>query len=293
MVLRFLFTYFIASHVFCAQEDTPTDYELLQKEVLHASFSEESFMGRGTYGEVFVVQLSSGLKIAVKRSSGSDYSSSYNEALILRNLQHYNIIKFEYFFTFSSNCYLCLALMDCDLDFLLNRERELGKNKRQFSQDHIVLAMLHILDGLDYLKSQRVVHGDIKPLNILLNGEPLRCVIADFGDSVCLKEGIESIPIEEDKILPTTLWYRSWEILNRDERGYSYPCDIWASGCVFWEILFLSPLFPGSYCPIERIDNLREQLAKDSLSNNNQIEMVKTTLPKIDPSKFSKEWQRK
>uniref|UniRef100_A0A0G4G9D7 Protein kinase domain-containing protein n=1 Tax=Chromera velia CCMP2878 TaxID=1169474 RepID=A0A0G4G9D7_9ALVE len=43
---------------------------------------------------------------------------------------------------------------------------------------------------------------------------------------------------------PCTRWYRAPECLMTD-REYSFPVDMWSSGCMWVELLTLQPLFPG------------------------------------------------
>lgn len=41
-----------------------------------------------------------------------------------------------------------------------------------------------------------------------------------------------------------TRWYRAPELLL-NSKDYSYPVDIWAFGCLLFELLTGTPLFPG------------------------------------------------
>eukprot|EP00826_Nyctotherus_ovalis_P006442 TRINITY_DN1152_c0_g2_i1.p2 TRINITY_DN1152_c0_g2~~TRINITY_DN1152_c0_g2_i1.p2 ORF type:complete len:104 (-),score=40.50 TRINITY_DN1152_c0_g2_i1:51-341(-) len=43
----------------------------------------------------------------------------------------------------------------------------------------------------------------------------------------------------------STRWYRSPECLLTDGY-YNYKMDLWGTGCVFFEVLSLFPLFPGN-----------------------------------------------
>jgi renal tumor antigen len=82
-----------------------------------------------------------------------------------------------------------------------------------------------------------IYHRDIKPENILISGEIVK--LADLGS--CW--GIYSKPPFTEYI--STRWYRSPECLLTDGY-YNHKMDYWGVGCVFFEILTLTPLFPGA-----------------------------------------------
>jgi renal tumor antigen len=77
----------------------------------------------------------------------------------------------------------------------------------------------------------------VKPENILLKGDVVK--LADFGSC----RSIYSKPPYTEYI--STRWYRAPECLLTDGY-YSYKMDIWSIGCVFFEVLSLQPVFPGS-----------------------------------------------
>ncbi|XP_063980980.1 MAPK/MAK/MRK overlapping kinase-like isoform X2 [Diachasmimorpha longicaudata] len=94
-----------------------------------------------------------------------------------------------------------------------------------------------LLKGLDHLHKYGIFHRDIKPENILVKGEVVK--LADLGSV----RGIYSRPPYTEYI--STRWYRSPECLLTT--GFYGPkMDVWALGCVYYELLTLKPLFPGS-----------------------------------------------
>lgn len=83
-----------------------------------------------------------------------------------------------------------------------------------------------VLDGLTYLKESRIVHGDIKPSNLLLSSTGF-VKICDFGIAKRLAEG-EKLVVEMTKGSPPfmapELWVEGFE--------YDYAVDLFAFGCV-------------------------------------------------------------
>lgn len=126
---------------------------------------------------------------------------------------------------------LNFELMDCNLYELISRKGMViseAKAKHYFFQ---------IMKGVEYMHSKGIFHRDIKPENILIKDQTIK--LADFGSC----RGIHSKQPYTEYI--ATRWYRSPECLLCDGI-YTYKMDIWGSGCVLFEILTKSPLFPGS-----------------------------------------------
>eukprot|EP00830_Metopus_es_P004852 TRINITY_DN14471_c0_g1_i1.p1 TRINITY_DN14471_c0_g1~~TRINITY_DN14471_c0_g1_i1.p1 ORF type:complete len:323 (+),score=44.61 TRINITY_DN14471_c0_g1_i1:92-1060(+) len=87
------------------------------------------------------------------------------------------------------------------------------------------------------MHSVGIFHRDIKPENILLLDDVVK--LADFGSC----RGVYSKQPFTEYI--STRWYRSPECLLTDGY-YNYKMDVWGAGCVFFEMLSLFPLFPGT-----------------------------------------------
>lgn len=90
------------------------------------------------------------------------------------------------------------------------------------------------------------LHRDIKPENILLSSSNV-AKLCDFG--FCWKLKVEQEVLTD---YVATWWYWSPELLITSK--YNYAVDIWALGCVMYEMLTGDPLFPG--------DNLIDQISQ-------------------------------
>lgn len=86
-----------------------------------------------------------------------------------------------------------------------------------------------ILSGVRYLHERRFIHRDLKLANIFLT-DRLKVKIGDFG--------LATQVFYEGELKETscgTANFLAPEIVNR--RGYSYPVDIWAIGCIMYYLL--------------------------------------------------------
>ncbi|KAJ9591196.1 hypothetical protein L9F63_002267 [Diploptera punctata] len=128
---------------------------------------------------------------------------------------------------------LIFELMDMSMYDLLKTR------KRCLPESRVKNYLYQILRGIDHLHQHGLFHRDIKPENILLKVQTELVKLADLGSV----RGIFCRPPYTEYI--STRWYRSPECLLTN--GYYGPkMDIWATGCVFFELLTLKPLFPGA-----------------------------------------------
>ncbi|KAL4462051.1 hypothetical protein ABPG74_000896 [Tetrahymena malaccensis] len=105
-----------------------------------------------------------------------------------------------------------------------------------------------ILEGLNYLHHQGIMHRNLKIDNILLDKDVVK--ISDFGLSRLVS--IPHIPYtpEDPKERERSgrearrLWYRAPELLLR-KSIYTFEIDMWSFGCLLAEIVLNEPLFAG------------------------------------------------
>ncbi|CAG7826117.1 unnamed protein product [Allacma fusca] len=88
--------------------------------------------------------------------------------------------------------------------------------------------MFQLMRALRHLHKHGIFHRDVKPENILLKNDLLK--LGDLGSV----RGLYSRPPYTEYI--STRWYRSPECLLTCGY-YSFKMDVWAAGCVFYEIL--------------------------------------------------------
>ena len=114
--------------------------------------------------------------------------------------------------------------------------------ERQLPVDEAVRLGGQIAEGLAYAHRQGVVHRDIKPANILL--QDASPVIADFGIALALRATGRDRLTETGLSLGTP-HYMSPEQATGDQQ-VGPATDIYALGCVLYEMLVGEPPFSGS-----------------------------------------------
>lgn len=94
---------------------------------------------------------------------------------------------------------------------------------------------IQIVQALEYMHQNCIIHKDINPQNILINPETKQIKIIDFHISSLLPR--EKKEIINPNILEGTTAYMSPEQTGRMNRGIDYRTDFYSLGVTFYELL--------------------------------------------------------
>jgi len=233
------------------------------EEHLLSRYTEPVQIGKGAYARVFRAK-SKDRVVALKVCSMLELNCGIpttviREISLLRSLDHPHIVHLlDVCFAGPQHVVMELEYMETDVSKLLNSQRTVPVKE----------IMQQLLQAVSFCHSNRVLHRDIKPQNILINETPLRVCLADFGMA---KKQV--YPTENEKgVELVTLWYRAPEALQ-NEGSYTEALDMWSVGCVFAELLTHRPLFAGK-------------------TAEHQLTMIKEKQTKLSNQlgKFQKEW---
>lgn len=205
------------------------------------SFEKLDKIGQGTYSSVYRARdLESNKIVALKkvRFANMDPESvrfMSREILILRRLDHPNIMKLEGLITsrVSGSLYLVFEYMEHDLAGIAARPGI------KFTEAQIKCYMQQLLRGLEHCHSHGILHRDIKGSNLLIDNYG-NLKIADFGLATFFRPR-QKQPLTSRVV---TLWYRPPELLL-GSTDYGVAVDLWSSGCILAELFAGKPIMPG------------------------------------------------
>lgn len=188
---------------------------------------ERHYIAKGSFAKVYHgINKNTNQEVAIKKISfgqlhGSIKSRTISEINILQNLKHPNIIQL-YNYKFDNDVLLLIMEYCSDGDLV----KWIKKDK---TPDEIYNVIKQIVEGMDYLHKNKIIHRDIKPQNILLHNSKIK--ICDFGFSQTYKEGSSLF-----KTICGTPLYMSPEVINL--MPYTIKSEIWSLGVLFYNIFF-------------------------------------------------------
>ncbi|CAK64180.1 unnamed protein product (macronuclear) [Paramecium tetraurelia] len=209
----------------------------IQEQIIVNFYTINQKIGEGVTCEVFLGSNKQNQKFVIKRVAKAPLGhkmrdrqakSLAEEIFIMRSLDYPNIPKL--YEVFESNNYIELVMTHYEggnlyeklLNFSLSKKQQLVKD---------------ILETMNYVHSQQIMHRDLKPQNIMYKDkDPTSTDIAiiDFGFATNLDY--------QEHILYNcgTLGYAAPEVQEYKEKQkmYTTQCDVYSLGIIIYEIFF-------------------------------------------------------
>lgn len=172
-----------------------------------------------------------------KRGSSSDMRSVLlEEAALMAQFQHPNVVALLGIVTRNQQCMMVLELCEKGSLFGLLRREVLHVKKEEAIRSKVVLNIaFDIASGMAYLSGRRFVHRDLAARNVLMDANS-RCKVSDFGMSRALmssKHYYYVRPIEGG--VPFPLRWSAPEVLVTGR--FTTASDVWSFGVLMYEVL--------------------------------------------------------
>jgi serine/threonine protein kinase len=202
-------------------------------------FDLHSVLGKGRFGTVYRgVQVALSRPVAVKvlgdeyRSDPTKVQAFLTEARRAGRLNHPNLVQVHDVCQVDENYLLIMELMKCSAMDQLEAQGALP-------EPGVLKLLSDIAKALGYAESQRLVHRDVKPDNILVNEEGAY-KLADLGIAT---------PIAADGLAHQERIFGSPHYVAPEQaKGGTIDgrADLYALGATAWHLLTAKPVFEGS-----------------------------------------------
>lgn len=204
-----------------------------------AFYSPIKIVGKGAFGVVYTAKAPNGQIVAVKKVL-LDPRHINRELDIISKLEHPNcVVLRDHFRTTQRNDVYINLVMDYLPSSLYEFNMSYRRQRKYPPLLFVKLFAFQIFSGLDYLHSLGYTHRDIKPQNVLVDTETGIVKLCDFGSAKAIQKNEPSVSYIASR------YYRAPE-LTMGCQYYDNSIDIWAAGCVVFEMLTAGRLaFPG------------------------------------------------
>lgn len=209
-------------------------------QINHYVIDTTKCIGRGSSGVVYLgYDTITKQQVAIKKiyidkdniTTENRLSKLWNEIQIMKQLKHKNIVELLNVHLDIEKNVLYLIMEYCDGSDLSNYTR-----CEKLSMSEVQDYMRQMRDGLEYLHTQKVVHRDLKPHNILLSKGCIK--LSDFGLSTMNNEEFNLM-----KTICGSPLYMSPELIQH--KKYTAKSDLWSVGVIMYQLIFLMHPFPG------------------------------------------------
>ena len=215
----------------------------------------EAKIGRGRYSDVYEGwQKNSNEKVIIKILKPITKVKIKREIFILEKLkkcpnmvQILDVIKEKDSEIF---CIICKSISGVEL-----KNCYMG-----ISPQDLKLYMYKIIECLEYSHRKKIIHRDIKFINIAVNQETKELNIYDWG--------LSDFYIKDYKYTLTigSRYYKAPELFM-EYKKYDYSIDMWSVGCLFGAMLFqINVLFQGK-SNIDQLITIAKQFGFNKINN--------------------------
>ncbi|XP_019133844.2 serine/threonine-protein kinase Nek1 isoform X2 [Larimichthys crocea] len=194
-------------------------------------------IGEGSFGKAVLVKSKQDghqyviKEIGISGMSSKERQESRKEVAVLANMSHPNIVQYKESFEEGGCLYIVMDYCEGgDLFKKINSQKGV-----LFSEEQILDWFVQICLALKHVHDRKILHRDIKSQNIFLTKDGT-VQLGDFGIARVLNSTVELA-----RTCIGTPYYLSPEIC--ENKPYNNKSDIWALGCVLYEMCTLKHAF--------------------------------------------------
>ncbi|GAB6022365.1 hypothetical protein CHUAL_006486 [Chamberlinius hualienensis] len=201
------------------------------------TYLKGKFLGKGGFARVHeLTDLTTNKVFAGKIIAKSHITQPHHRDKIAREvelqntLKHRHVVQFRHYFEDDLNVYIILE--NCSRKSLVH----VMKHRASLTEPEVRYYMKQLVDGVQYIHNQNVIHRDLKLGNMFLTDD-MQLKIGDFG----LATRMDNSDPKKKATICGTPNYIAPEVLNKE--GHGFPADIWAMGCILYAMLVGQPPF--------------------------------------------------
>ena len=213
------------------------------KEKPKETYIAQNFLGRGAFGVAYLIKSEeTGINyvnktISLESLEEEDRKKVMNEAILLKMIDHPNIIKFKEVFKVNKPFKELNLIMEYANGGDISKKIK-EQMPKHFEEKLLIDWFTQLCSALQYIHDKKIIHRDIKPANIFLN-DLGQIKLGDFGVS----KNLESLKMATTFI--GSMNYLAPEIV--EGKNYSFEADIWSLGVTFYELMTFKKPFEGNF----------------------------------------------
>jgi serine/threonine protein kinase len=273
--------------------------ELLQmnQTTYNNRYKEIRSLGNGSFGKLILAKdLKSNKEVAIKIIDKTNFDHRLyklfdGEIKILKTINHPNIVKFYDFYETDKNIYIIMQyIKGGTLKEYLNKYKIISENK-------VKEIIFYLLNAVEYLHKNEIVHRDIKLENIMLENEnDLKSLkLIDFGLSISIND-TDNNEYTNTHLCGTFLYMPPELLTNKEIHKYNSikERDIWAIGITMYRLLYNKHPFHNKEETFTKLkENLKNYTNTKNIVFHDEINKVNRNGKKLISQLLEPDWTKR